>query len=309
MRRTNCAQPLLNRKEVITLLLQQLINGLSVGSVYALIAVGYALIYSVLNFTNFAHSITVTIGTYGVFWFLTLVSRNLYVGIAVGVLSAIIIGIVIDRFAYHPLLQRKAKRTYLMIVGLGISVMGENLIVIAFTGRIRAYPINFTTGTINLLGNNVGVMDLIILSVSLVALLVVELIIRKTRLGLAVRSASFDLETTSLMGVNALRLILYVFIIAGSLAGIAGALLGSKYTVFPTLGSFFTNKAFIASVVGGLGSLPGAILGALLLGVSEALVSAYISTSFRDLFAYLLLVVILLVKPSGLLGKSSEDKA
>lgn len=291
------------------MLLQQLINGLSVGSVYALIAVGYALIYSVLNFTNFAHSITVTIGAYGVFWFLTLVSKNLYVGIVIGVISAIVIGMLIESFAYRPLLQKKAKRTYFMIVGLGISVMGENLVVIAFTGRIFAYPVNFSSGTINLFGNNVGTMDLIILAVSLVALVVVEFIIRKTRLGLAVRGASFDLETTSLMGVNSLRLILYVFVIAGCLAGIAGALLGSKYTTYPTLGNFFTNKAFIASVVGGLGSLPGAILGALLLGVSEAMVAAYISTSFRDLFAYLLLIIILLVKPTGLLGKSSEDKA
>lgn len=291
------------------MLLQQLINGLSVGSVYALIAVGYALIYSVLNFTNFAHSITVTIGAYGVFWVLTLLCQNLYIGIVAGIICAIMIGIIIEASAYRPLLQKKAKRTYLMIVGLGISVMGENLIVIAFTGRLRVYPINFSAGTVNLWGSNVGTMDLIILAVSLAALLVVELIIRKTRLGLAVRGASFDLETTSLMGVNSLRLILFVFIIAGCLAGIAGALLGSKYTTYPTLGSFFTNKAFIASVVGGLGSLPGAILGALLLGVSEALVSAYISTSFRDLFAYLLLITILLAKPSGLLGKSSDDKA
>lgn len=291
------------------MLLQQLINGLSVGSVYALIAVGYALIYSVLNFTNFAHSITVTIGAYGVFWFLTLLTQNLYAGIVVGIIAAIIIGIVIESFAYRPLLQKKAKRVYLMIVGLGISVMGENLVVIAFTGKLRVYPVNFSAGTVEVLGNNVGTMDLVILAVSLAALAVVELIIRKTRTGLAIRGASFDLETTSLMGVNSMRLILVVFIIAGCLAGVAGTLLGSKYTTYPTLGNYFTNKAFIASVVGGLGSLPGAILGALLLGVSETLVSAYISTSFRDLFAYLLLIIILLVKPSGLLGKSSEDKA
>lgn len=289
--------------------LQQLINGLSVGSVYALIAVGYALIYSVLNFTNFAHSIAVTIGAYGMFWFLTLAMENLYMGVIVGVICAIMLGIVIETFAYRPLLRKNARRTYLMIVGLGISVLGENLTVIAFTGKLRVYPVNFVAGTISMFGNNVGIIDIMIFAISIVALVFVELIIQRTRLGLAIRAASFDLETTSIMGVNSLRLILYVFIIAGALAGIAGCMLGSKYTTYPTLGGFYTTKAFIASVVGGLGSLPGAVLGALLLGVSESMVSAYVSTSFRDLFSYLFLIVMLLVKPSGLLGKSTEDKA
>ncbi len=289
--------------------LQQLINGLSVGSVYALIAVGYALIYSVLNFTNFAHSIAVTIGAYGVFWLLTLVMENIYMGIVAGILGAIALGMVIETFAYRPLLQKKARRTYFMIVGLGISVLGENLTVIAFTGKLRVFPVNFAADTISLFGRNIGTIDIMIFAISVVALALVELIIRKTRLGLAIRAASFDLETASIMGVNSLKLILYVFIIAGALAGIAGAMLGSKYTTYPTLGGFYTTKAFIASVVGGLGSLPGAVLGALLLGVSESMVSAYVSTSYRDLFSYLFLIIMLLIKPSGLLGKSSEDKA
>ena len=289
--------------------IQQLANGLSVGSVYALMAVGYALIYSLLNFTNFAHSITVTIGAFATFFFLTYAMENLFWGIAAGIMAAALLAAVIEFIAYRPLLKRNSRRVYLMIIGLGISVMGDNLVIIAFTGRFRIFPVNFPAESIKIFGANVGLVDILIFVVSMLALLVVELIIKKTRLGLAIRSASYSLEATSLMGVDTFKLILSIFLIAGSLAGVAGTLLGAKYTAYPSLGTFYTNKAFICAVFGGLGSLPGAVVGALILGVSEAMISAYVSTSLRDLFAYFLLIVILLIRPSGLMGKSSEDKA
>lgn len=289
--------------------IQQLANGLSVGSVYALMAVGYALIYSLLNFTNFAHSITVTIGAFATFFFLTYAMENLFAGILVGIIAAALLAAVIELIAYQPLLKRNARRVFLMIIGLGISVMGDNLVIIAFTGRFRIFPVNFPSQSIQLFGANIGLVDLLIFLVSMISLLVVELIIRKTKLGLAIRSAAFSLEATSLMGVDTFKLILAIFLIAGSLAGVAGTLLGAKYTAYPSLGTFYTNKAFICAVFGGLGSLPGAVVGALILGVSEAMISAYVSTSLRDLFAYFLLIVILLIRPSGLMGKSSEDKA
>ena len=289
--------------------IQQLANGLSVGSVYALMAVGYALIYSLLNFTNFAHSITVTIGAFATFFFLTYAMENLFAGILVGIIAAALLAAVIELIAYQPLLKRNARRVFLMIIGLGISVMGDNLVIIAFTGRFRIFPVNFPSQSIQLFGANIGLVDLLIFLVSMLSLLVVELIIRKTKLGLAIRSAAFSLEATSLMGVDTFKLILAIFLIAGSLAGVAGTLLGAKYTAYPSLGTFYTNKAFICAVFGGLGSLPGAVVGALILGVSEAMISAYVSTSLRDLFAYFLLIVILLIRPSGLMGKSSEDKA
>lgn len=289
--------------------IQQLANGLSVGSVYALMAVGYALIYSLLNFTNFAHSITVTIGAFTTFFFLTYAMENLFWGIVAGIMAAALLAAFIEFIAYRPLLKRNSRRVYLMIIGLGISVMGDNLVIIAFTGRFRIFPVNFPAESIKIFGANVGLVDILIFVVSMLALLVVELIIKKTRLGLAIRSASYSLEATSLMGVDTFKLILSIFLIAGSLAGVAGTLLGAKYTAYPSLGTFYTNKAFICAVFGGLGSLPGAVVGALILGVSEAMISAYVSTSLRDLFAYFLLIVILLIRPSGLMGKSSEDKA
>ena len=287
---------------------QQLINGLSVGSIYALMSVGFSLIYSLLNFTNFAHNITVTIGAYAAFFFLTYAIDNLYFAILIAILVSGGLAMIIQFLAYRPLLKKNAQRIYLLIAGLGISTMSENLVIIMFGGRFRAFPITFSTEPVNILGSSVGLVDLVILVISVLVLLLVELFIQKTRSGLAIRSASFDLDTTSLMGVNVQKLILIVFMVAGGLAGLAGAFLGIKYTAYPSIGSM-TTKAFISSVFGGLGSIPGAVLGALILGVGETMISGYISSSMRDIFSFSLLVLILFIRPSGLMGKASEDKA
>lgn len=288
--------------------LQQLINGLSVGSVYALMAVGYSLIYSLLNFSNFAHSAAVAFGAYITLWVLQLLLPSLKFAIPLGILMGGVISIVIQLLAYRPLLRKKAQRIYLLIAGLGVSTISENVLVIVSGGRFQGYPVNFATTSIKIGSLSIGVIDLISLVLACIALFLVNLFISKTRSGLAIRSASFDLDIASLMGVNVQKLILTVFAIAGVLAGLAGTLLGAKYTVYPTIGGL-TNKAFIASVLGGLGSVPGAMLGAITLGVIEALVAGYLSSSLKDLISYVILVIVLLVLPRGFMGKSSEDKA
>lgn len=288
---------------------QQLINGLSVGGIYALMAVGYSLIYSLLNFTNFAHSITVTIGAFATFYFLTNMFENLYLGILVAVLVAGLLAMLIEIFGYSVLLKKNAQRIYLLITGLGISTMCDNLVIIIFTSRFRVYPVNFSSESVNIFGATVGQVDIIIFVVSMIALILVELFIHKSRAGLAIRGASHSLETTSLMGVNTQKLILTVFMIAGALAGLAGALLGAKYTAYPTLGTNMANKAFISSVVGGLGSIPGAVVGAMVLGLGEVFISSYVSSAMRDIFSYALLVLILFVRPAGLMGVATGDKA
>lgn len=166
---------------------QQLINGLSIGSIYALMAVGYSLIYSLLNFTNFAHSITVTIGAFCAFFFLSQLVQNLFLGILIAVLAAGGLAMLIELLGYRPLLKKKARRIYLLITGLGISTMCENLIIISFSSRFRVYPVNFSNESINLFGASVGQVDLIIFAVSITALVLVELFIRKSRVGLAIR--------------------------------------------------------------------------------------------------------------------------
>lgn len=165
------------------MLFQQLINGLSIGSIYALMAVGYSLIYSLLNFTNFAHSITVTIGAFCAFFFLSNLVQNLYLGIIIAVLAAGGLAMLIEILGYRPLLKKKARRIYLLITGLGISTMCENLIIISFSSRFRVYPVNFSNESINLFGASVGQVDLIIFVVNFTALVLVELFIRKSRAG------------------------------------------------------------------------------------------------------------------------------
>lgn len=290
------------------LFIQQLINGFSVGSVYALMAVGYSLIYSLLNFSNFAHSAAVAVGAYATLWFLSLAVPSLEIAMPVGILMSAVISVFIQLVAYRPLLKKNAQRIYLLIAGLGVSTIAENLLVIASGGRFQGYPVNISTVSIKIGRLSIGMLDVVTLGLACVALVLVQLFIKKTRSGLAIRSAAFDLDTASLMGVNVQKLILTVFAIAGILAGVAGTLLGAKYTVYPTIGGL-TNKAFIASVLGGLGSVPGAMLGAITLGVIEAMVAGYISSTLRDLFSFVVLVAVLLFRPQGFMGKSSEDKA
>ena len=289
--------------------IQQLLNGLSVGSIYALMAVGYSLVYSLLNFTNFAHSLAVTFGAFAAYFIMSLCVENIYVGIMLAIVMGGVLSMIIEQVSYRPLLKKNVKRIYLLIAGLGTMTVGENLMIIFFTSRFRSYPINFSTDMVKIFGASVGQVDLIIFILSVLALIIVEILIRKTRFGLAIRGASYDLNTAAIMGVNTQKLILFVFLLAGTLAGLAGAFLGAKYTAYPALGSTMTNKAFVSAVLGGLGSIPGAVLGALILGVGETMISGYISSSLRDLFAFALLIIVLIVKPNGLMGKLSDDKA
>lgn len=177
--------------------LQQLFNGLSVGSIYALMAVGYSLIYSLLNFTNFAHSLTVTLGAFVAFFVTSTALQNLTVGILAAVAVAGAAAMLIQKTAYSPLLKKNVRRIYLTIAGLGTVTIGENLMIIGFTGRFRAYPVNFSSDMISIFGASVGEVDLIIFLLSVVALVAVEILIQKTRFGLAIRGASYDLNHRS----------------------------------------------------------------------------------------------------------------
>lgn len=290
--------------------IQQLINGLAIGSVYALMTVGYSLIYSLMSFTNFAHGVVVTVSAYIGFFVLTFLTPSIPVGILVSLLGGLVVSVAIELLTYRPLLLRSARRLYLCIAGLGLSIMAENLIIVALSGRFKSYPPQvLNLGSVSLGSASVGIIDLLILGVSLVTLLALELYIRKSRDGLAIRGAAFSLDYASIMGINTDGLMIKVFAIAGALAGIAGFFCGIKYTAYPRLGGSLTNKSFISAVLGGLGSLPGAILGSFILGILEVMVAGYVSSTLRDVFSFSLLVFILLVKPTGLLGKSSEDKA
>lgn len=274
-------------------------------------AVGYSLIYSLLNFTNFAHAVAVTAGAYVSFYLYVYTQPNLLFGVVVSLLGGALVSVLIEIVVYRSMLtKRNSKKLYLMIAGWGVATIAENLIIIFISSISKFYPNELTNmGNIQLFGSSVGKVDLIILLISILAIVALQSYISLSKDGLAIRGAAHNLQYASLMGINTDTLLIKVFGIAGVLAGIAGLFMGIKYTAYPTLGSVMTNKAFISAVLGGLGSLPGAIVGAFLLGIIEVFVAGYISSALRDMISFGILILVLIVRPTGLMGKSSEDKA
>lgn len=286
---------------------QQLINGLSIGSIYALIAVGYSLIYSILQFSNFAHGSFLVVGAYTGFYISTAVSMPFVVTVALASITAGAMAVATERVAYRPIRERNSPTLYFIIASMGIAIFCEQTIIATIGPKFRTYPRVLSVTSFNIGSATVAIMDILAAALALVFLALLQYFITRTKTGFAIQAASFDLQIAWLMGVNVNMLIALVFFIAGLLAGLSGVFLGLKYTVYPQLG-YITIKAFVAAIFGGLGSLPGAILGSLVLGVLEAFVAAFISSQLRDLFVFALLIVVLLVRPSGLMGKYVEEK-
>jgi branched-chain amino acid transport system permease protein len=223
-------------------------------------------------------------------------------------IGGVLIATIADKLAYKSIRARGSPTLYFIIASMGMAILIDNLIIATIGPRFRSYPQIFKVTSIDVGGVTISTMDLVAAAIAAVMLVILVFIINKTKQGIAIRAASYDLDAIGLMGVNTNLLISIVFFIAGSLAGLAGFFLGMKYTVYPTLGSMITNKAYVAAVFGGLGSLPGAVIGSILLGIFEMMISGYVSSSARDIFVYLLLIIILLYKPTGILGVKREDK-
>ncbi len=287
---------------------QQLINGISVGGVYALIASGYALIYSLLGFSNWAHGEVAMIGAYIAFMGMTSTHLPFPVAAIVGIAGAGVISVLNERFFYRRIRENKSPTMFLMIAAMGLSIVYQNGAMLLFGSKFKIFPQIMPVSSISIGNARIGVLDLMSLAIAAIALILLEFLIVKTKFGLGVRAVASNSYTASLLGINVDRVFALVFLLAGALAGAAGILLGLKYNVYPTMGNVGL-KAFIASVFGGLGSVRGAIIGALVIGVTEAMVSGYLNSGLRDLITFSLLIAILLIKPSGLLGVTVEEKA
>ena len=289
----------------LSTLLQQIINGLSLGSVYALIAVGYSLVYSILLFSNFAHGGFLVVGGYACYYLLTQQGYGIVLASAGAILASGLVAVLTERLAYKPIRERTSMTLYLLIASMGVSIVIENIFVIVVGGRFRALPQDtFPSGVFSLGGGvTVNASDILSLAVAVVFLGALQLFLSRTRWGLAIRAAACDLRTAGLMGVNVTLLIGIVFFVAGLLAAVGGIFLSAKYSLYPQLGNI-TIKAFIA----GLGSLPGAVLGSLILGLAEMLTAGFVSSQMRDMVVFSMLVVMLLVRPAGFFGKSVGDK-
>lgn len=289
-------------------LLQQVINGLSLGSVYALIAVGYSLVYSILLFSNFAHGGFLVIGGYICYYTLAAVGHNIWIASALAMLGAGLSAVLVERLTYKPIRERTSVTLYLLIASMGMSIVIENIFVVTVGGRFRALPPVIPTNPVSVFGlATTSAFDILSLVMAVFFLTALQIFLSRTKWGLAIRAASYDLRTAGLMGVNVNKLISIVFFVAGLLAAVGGIFLSVRYTLYPQLG-MITIKAFVAAVIGGLGSLPGAVVGSLILGLAEMLTAGFISSQMRDIVVFGMLVLTLLWRPTGLFGKHVAEK-
>ena len=285
-----------------------MITGIAIGSVYALIASGYALVYSLLDFSNWAHGEVCMLGAYSCFMAALIPNLPFAISVLIGICGAAAVSFLNELAAYRRIRKNGSPNMFLMIAAMGLSTTYQNLANVIWGSKFKQLPKIFSVSAVNVGGVYIGTTDMLCLAVALVVLVALLLIINKTRFGLHVRAVACSGRTARILGIRIDRVIALVFLLAGSLAGLAGIMYGMKYNVYPTMGNVGL-KAFIASVIGGLGSVPGAIVGALLLGFIETVVSGYISSGMRDLISFSLLILILLVRPAGLFGVDVQEKA
>ncbi|ADU67588.1 MAG: high-affinity branched-chain amino acid ABC transporter permease LivH [Pantoea sp.] len=299
--------------------LQQMFNGVTLGSTYALIAIGYTMVYGIIGMINFAHGEVYMIGSYVSFIVIAALMMmgidTTWLMIAAGFVMAIIIssayGWSIERVAYKPV--RSSKRLIALISAIGMSIFLQNYVSLTQGSRDLALPSlitgQWTLGESNGFAATLSTMQLMIWVVTFIAMLALTVFIRYSRMGRACRACAEDLKMASLLGINTDRVISLTFVIGAAMAAVAGVLLGQFYgSINPFIGFMAGMKAFTAAVLGGIGSIPGAMIGGLVLGIAEALTSAYLSTEYKDVVSFALLIVVLLVMPTGILGRPEVEK-
>jgi len=289
--------------------LSYLLNGISLGSVYAVIALGYTMVYGVAKMLNFAHGDVIMVGAYIAFCIMHYLGLHPIISVVGAVIVCTVLGILIERFAYKPL--RKATSLAVLITAIGMSYFLQNMALIIWGSNPKVFPSVVNLEAIALFDRQLLISGETIVTVlaCIVIMIVLTLFINKTKVGKAMRCVSEDKGAAELMGINVNMTISLTFAIGSALAAVAGVLLCSAYpTLMPTTGSMPGIKAFTAAVFGGIGSIPGAMVGGILLGVIEILGKAYVSTELGDAFVFAVLIVVLLVKPTGLLGKPVHEK-
>lgn len=299
------------------MLIQQLINGLTLGSVYALIALGYTMVYGIIELINFAHGEIYMLGAYmGVvtFSFVTALHLSspasgvtLFLMMGVAMLFCGACGMTVERLAYRPL--RHAPRLSPLISALGVSIFLQNFVMLAQGPRDRGFPHLFLSGGVDLLGGRISAIQIFIMATSVVTMVMLQLLVHRTKVGKAMRAAAQDKQMASLVGIDVDRIISVTFLIGSALAAIAGVMVGMYYGLINFFIGYIAGiKAFTAAVLGGIGKIPGAMLGGLLLGLIESLGAGYISSEYKDVFAFAILVLVLIFRPSGLLGEDISKR-
>lgn len=289
--------------------LQQLVNGLSLGSIYALIALGYTMVYGIINLINFAHGDIYMLGAYIGFAVTTSLHLSFFPALIIAMVACAIIGMIIEKVAYKPI--RKSTRIAALITAIAVSLFLEYGTMYFVKAETRTFPSVLANKSIKLFNGGVvlNTTDIYIIVITVVLMLLLQYVIHKTKIGKAMRAVSMDSEAAQYMGISIDRTISFTFAIGSALAGVAGVLVGVYYnSINPLMGILPGLKAFVAAVIGGIGIIPGAVFGGYFLGMTETMVSAYGGSLYKDGVAFAILIIILLIKPNGLLGKNSKEK-
>ena len=290
------------------LLVQQLVNGLAVGSIYALIALGYTMVYGTIKLINFAHGDVYMMGAFIGYFAVMVLKLNVFLALLVAMVACAILGVVIERVAYKPL--RKSTRVAALITAIGVSYLLENAMSYFFGAESRPFPSDFGTETFTLFRDvSVNGKQILIFGITVLLMALLQFIVRYTKMGKAMRAVAVDEQAAQLMGIDVDGVISFTFALGSALAGIAGVLVGVYYnTISTTMGITVGLKAFVAAVLGGIGSIPGAMVGGYLIGLLETMVSFFGYSPYRDGVVYFLLFIILIVLPAGLFGKNVREK-
>lgn len=287
--------------------LQQLVNGISLGSIYALVALGYTMVYGIIKLINFAHGDIYMIGAYVGFAATAYLGVGFIPSLIIAMVACAILGVTIEKVAYKPL--RNSTRIAVLITAIGISLLLEYVMMYFVGAQVRSYPRLLSDTLLNLGSIIISTQQIYIIVTSIVLMIVLQYVVKKTKVGKAMRAVSADKDAAQLMGIKVDSTISFTFAIGSALAGAGGVLVGVYYnSIDPLMGMMPGLKAFVAAVFGGIGSIPGAMIGGLSIGIIETLVSGYGSSMYRDAAVFAFLIVILILKPSGLLGKNTKEK-
>jgi len=287
---------------------QQLINGLSLGAIYALIALGYTMVYGIILLINFAHGDIMMVGAYVGFFSISLLGSNIIVAMVFAMVTCALLVVVIEKVAYRPL--RNSTRIAALITAIGMSLFLEYVTLYFLTAQQRVYPASaFPLHKYEIAGLVISNKDIFIIVSAIILMIILQYIIKRTKTGKAMRAVSLDQEAAVLMGISVDRIVSITFAIGSALAAAAGVMIGLYYNAInPLMGIIPGLKAFVAAVLGGIGLIPGAMVGGFLMGILETLVSGYWSSMYRDAVAFGVLILILLIKPTGLFGKNTGEK-
>ncbi|MDG9734402.1 MULTISPECIES: branched-chain amino acid ABC transporter permease [Leuconostoc] len=291
----------------MTIFIQQVINGLMLGSVYALLALGYTMVYGIIKLINFAHGDIYMLGAYFGYFFIKVLHLNFFIALVLAMAVSAVIGVLIEYIAYRPL--RHSPRIAVLISALGIAFLLENGMTYLYGSDQRSFPQAIKTVQYHFYGIQVSNIQLIIAVTSIVLMLLLTYVVKRTKMGRAMRAVSADPDAATLMGININHTISFTFAIGSALAAAGGVLIGLYYnSIDPLMGMTPGLKAFVAAVLGGIGIIPGAAVGGWLIGILETMVQATSFSAYKDAIVYAMLIVILLIKPTGILGKNKREK-